>query len=139
MVEENHALREQMMALQEENMELSREVANGDTARRKNTATVARALEGAARDYLRNAHSSIRKELFEQMDQRTRHMVSPVLGPRVKRVPGSLVGNPYSPVCAHATHPHLLPHTTAITLWRSTPRGGARAWQQPRAFWTNAT
>eukprot|EP00198_Chlamydomonas_reinhardtii_P007772 XP_001697109.1 predicted protein [Chlamydomonas reinhardtii] len=75
LAQQNHELREECMRLHRENMELSRSVAEGSLHARRDLAKIELALEMTVKEKMQEMHAKLRRELYDEMDDKTKVMV----------------------------------------------------------------
>ncbi|GLC41118.1 hypothetical protein PLESTB_001793400 [Pleodorina starrii] len=74
--QQNHDLREECMRLQQENMQLSRAVAENSLSARRDLAKIESALEMTVKQKMREMHDRLRQELYDELDDKTKKMVA---------------------------------------------------------------
>ncbi|KAG2497330.1 hypothetical protein HYH03_004494 [Edaphochlamys debaryana] len=76
LAQQNHDLREECMRLQQENMGLSRTVAEHSLSARRDLARIELALELTVKEKMAQMHDRLRQELYDEMDDKTKAMVA---------------------------------------------------------------
>ncbi|GLI63864.1 hypothetical protein VaNZ11_006974 [Volvox africanus] len=76
LAQQNHDLREECLRLQQENMQLSKTVAENSLSARRDLARIESALELTVKEKMREMHDRLRQELYEEMDDKTKKMVA---------------------------------------------------------------
>ncbi|GIL94622.1 hypothetical protein Vretimale_862 [Volvox reticuliferus] len=75
LAQQNHDLREECLRLQQENMHLSKTVAENSLSARRDLARIESALELTVKEKMREMHDRLRQELYDEMDDKTKKMV----------------------------------------------------------------
>ncbi|GIL94621.1 hypothetical protein Vretimale_862, partial [Volvox reticuliferus] len=76
LAQQNHDLREECLRLQQENMHLSKTVAENSLSARRDLARIESALELTVKEKMREMHDRLRQELYDEMDDKTKKMVA---------------------------------------------------------------